>query len=276
MHHSSTIRARVAESGNVLSPQYAGRNMSQNDQDQNTNKRANCLLAAMSEADYALLSPHLETVSLEREKVLVEIGKPISHCYFPEGGIASIVALSEEGDRTEVGIFGSEGVSAIPFLLGSDRSTNETFIQVDGATALRIEVEKFRAALEHSASLKELMLHYVYTMTVQMSASVVSNARLQIEGRLARWLLMCRDRSDRDDIKLTHEFMAFMIGAQRSGVTLALHVLEGIGTIRSARGVVTILDRDKLVELAGDSYGEAEAEYRRLIGPFGNTLIRTL
>jgi len=125
------------------------------------------------------------------------------------------------------------------------------------------------AALDQSADLREVMLHYLHTMTVRMGSSVVANARLQIEGRLAHWLLMCCDRSDRDDIRLTHEFMAIMIAAQRSGLTLALYMLEGIGTIRSSRGEVTILDRDKLVELAGDSCGDAEAEYRRLIGPFG-------
>lgn len=243
--------------------------MPRSDSDKKSAQIANSLLAAMSDADYALLSPDLERVPLERTQVLVEPDKVITHCYFPESGIASIVALSADGDRTEVGIFGREGVSGISFLLGSDRTSNETFMQVGDAEGLRIGVDRFGAAMDKSATLREIMLHYVHCMTVQMSASVVSNARLQIEGRLARWLLMCCDRSDTDDLRLTHEFMAIMIGAQRSGVTLALHVLEGIGTIRSARGVVTIANRDKLVELAGDSYGEAEAEYRRLIGPFG-------
>lgn len=243
--------------------------MASNTSRKSAEKPANRLLRALSEADYGLLSPHLESVSLARNLVLVEPGELTTHCYFPEGGIVSIVAHSSDGDRTEVGIFGNEGVSGLSFLLGSDRTTNETFVQIDGATAVRISAARFRTALDESATLRELMLLYVHTMTVQISTSVVSNARLQIEGRLARWLLMCRDRTDRDDINITHEFMAIMIGAQRSSVTLALHVLEGIGTIRSARGVVTILDRDKLVELAGDSYGQAESEYRRLIGSFG-------
>jgi len=92
---------------------------------------------------------------------------------------------------------------------------------------------------------------------------------VRVEARLARWLLMCHDRIDGDEIALTHEFMGMMISADRSGVTVTLHILEGAGMIRSKRGRVIIRDRDKLEELAGDSYGVPEAEYRHLIGPIG-------
>jgi CRP-like cAMP-binding protein len=120
-----------------------------------------------------------------------------------------------------------------------------------------------------SVTLRELLLRYVQTLLIQTAQSAVANARYQIEARLARWLLMCHDRVEGDEIALTHEFMAMMIGAQRSGVTVALHILEGAAMIRSKRGRVIILDREKLEDLAGDSYGPAEAEYRRLIAPFG-------
>ena len=229
----------------------------------------NILLNALSEDDRALLTPHFERVLLEREMVLAAPDEPIAHVYFPEGGIASITSMSVEGDRTEVGIFGREGVSGASLLLGADQSPHETFIQVDHSHALRISSATFMKAVESSATLQRMMLRYVQTLFVQTSQSTVANARYQIEARLARWLLMCRDRYDGDEIPLTHEFMAIMVGAQRSGVTIALHVLEGAGMIRSARGRVTIVDRDKLEEIAGDSYGRAEAEYRRLIGPFG-------
>ena len=231
----------------------------------------NTLLSILSAGDRALLEPHLERLKLGREQVLIEPDKSIEHVYFPEGGIASITSNSAESGATEVGIFGREGMSATALLLGSDRSPHKTFIQVDGAHALRIDARRFVEAVEASATLRQTMLRYVQTLLVQTCQSAVANARYQIEARLARWLLMCHDRSDGDEVGLTHEFMAMMIGAQRSGVTVALHILEGSGMIRSKRGRVIIRDREKLEELAGDSYGPAEAEYRRLVAPFGRS-----
>nr|WP_274602218.1 helix-turn-helix domain-containing protein [Sphingomonas sp. CFBP 8760] len=102
---------------------------------------------------------------------------------------------------------------------------------------------------------------------------MATNATHRVEARLARWLLMCHDRIDGDEIALTHEFMSMMIGAERSKVTITLHVLEGTGLIRAERGRIVIRDRDKLEELAGDGYGIPEAEYRRLIGPIGRASV---
>ena len=234
------------------------------------NRSGNFLLTSLSDDDHARLKPHLERVKLERDQVLVVPNQTIEQVYFPEGGIASITATTEN-IVTEVGIFGCEGLSATALLLGTDRSPHETFIQVDGSHALRINADRFMTAVESSSTLRQIMLRYIQTLLIQTAQSAVANARYQIEARLARWLLMCHDRVKGDEIALTHEFMGMMIGAQRSGVTVSLHVLEGIGMIRAKRGRVTILDRDKLEELAGDSYGPAEAEYRRLIGPFQTT-----
>lgn len=234
----------------------------------NAKSIGNTLLAALSADDRALLEPHIEQVKLDREQVLVIPNQPITDVYFVTRGIASITANCENG-RTEVGIFGQDGVSATGMILGADRSPYETFIQVAPANALRIDADRFLAAMDRSRTLRETMLRYVQTLLIQMGQSTVANARYQIEARLARWLLMCHDRVDGDEIALTHEFMAIMIGAQRSGVTIALHILEGTGMIRSMRGRVIIWDREKLEDLAGDSYGPAEAEYRRLIGPLG-------
>jgi len=223
----------------------------------------------MHPEDLALLSPNLEKVTLARRQVLAVPGQPIEHVYFLEDGVASVVAASGDSTMTEVGIFGREGLSAISVLLGSDRSPHETFLQVDGTSALRIGADRFRAAIADSPRLKELLLRYVQTFLTQVAYSVASNAHSRIEVRLARWLLMCHDRIDGDEVHLTHEFMSMMVAAQRTGVTLTLHILEGAGIIQSQRARITILDRDKLEELAGDSYGQPEAEYRRLIGPIG-------
>ncbi|KQN94397.1 hypothetical protein ASE95_06115 [Sphingomonas sp. Leaf231] len=229
----------------------------------------NILLEALSPQDLELLKPHLVREELHRGKVLLERGQPIWSIWFPEGGVASIISETTDHGRTEVGIFGREGFAGTPALLGENTSPHEIFIQVDGPSALRIETSRFLAAVEESATLRRIMLRYVQTFLVQAAHSAVSNAHQRIEARLARWLLMCHDRHDGDEIPLTHEFMAMMIAAERSSVTMSLHVLEGAGMIRATRGLVRILDRQKLEDLTGEAYGQAEADYRRLIGPFG-------
>lgn len=229
----------------------------------------NFLLQAMEPGDFALLRPHLTRHDLEHGQVLVEANEPIEHVWFPESGVASIVAEMADTGATEVGIFGREGVSGVSAMLGSDTSPDKTFMQIDGSTGVRIGVAEMRAAMDQSGSLRALLMRYVQTTIVQIAHGAVSNAHHRMEARLARWLLMCRDRVDSDEIRLTHEFMAMMVGVQRSGVTVTLHILEGCGAIRSKRGRVIILDREKLEELAGDAYGAPEAEYRRLIGVFG-------
>jgi CRP-like cAMP-binding protein len=242
-------------------------NMSQSDQCFS----ANLLLAALPAADRDLLVPHLTRVPLARELMMVAPHTPIEHVYFPEDGVVSIVSVMPRSGRTEAGIFGREGVSATCLLLGSDRSPHETFVQVPGATALRIDTDRYLAAIRQSESLRTMLLRYVQTMLVQTAQSTATNASHRVEARLARWLLMCHDRIDGDEIALTHEFMSMMISADRSGVTVTLHILEGAGMIWSKRGRVIIRDREQLEDLAGDSYGVPEAEYRRLIGPLGKS-----
>jgi CRP-like cAMP-binding protein len=229
----------------------------------------NLLLNAMTADDLALLKPWLKRVELKTEQVLSGANALIEHVYFLEGGIASIVSIRRDSGRTEVGIFGCEGMSGTTLVMGVNRSPHETFMQVDGTTALRIDSDKLVEAMEASRSLTKLLLAYAHVLMVQTAACAVGNAHHQVEARLARWLLMCHDRVEGDEILLTHEFMAMMIGCQRSGVTVTLHVLEGMGAIRSKRGRVIVRSRDMLEDLAGDAYGEPEGEYRRLIAPFG-------
>jgi CRP-like cAMP-binding protein len=236
---------------------------------ENLSVTTNTLLNALSPADLDLLTPHFTRVSFEREKILVVANKPVEHVYFPENGLASIVATSSIGRRTEVGIFGRDGVSATHLLLGVDHSPHESFVQVAGTSALRIDVDRYLASVRQSESLRIMLLRFVQMFIIQGAQSTATNAHFRIESRLARWLLMCHDRIDGDEIALTHEFMSLMIAADRSGVTVTLHILEGAGIIRSKRGRVIILDREKLEDMAGDCYGVSENEYRALIGPLG-------
>ncbi|KAB7644918.1 Crp/Fnr family transcriptional regulator [Polymorphobacter fuscus] len=231
----------------------------------------NILLRLMADADLALLAPGFTRVVLEPRQVLVTANMPIDQVYFLESGVASVVSRLPEQGMTEIGIFGREGFSGSAVMLGARSSPHYTHMQVDGQTALRIDSDRLLAAAAASPSLQAHLLRYVQSFLVQTAHTAVSNAHHRMEARLARWLLMCHDRLDGDEIQITHEFMAMMIAAQRSGVTITLHFLEGAGMIRSQRGRVVIVDRARLEDISGEAYGQPEAEYRRLIGPFGRS-----
>lgn len=189
--------------------------------------------------------------------------------------IASIVSEQEEGDQVEVGLYGREGMSGSPVVLGAGQSPHSSFIQVDGGTAVRVASERLVEACDGSPTLRNLLLRYAHSLIVQAGLTAASNAHYALPERLARWLLMAHDRVEGDRINLTHEFMAMMLAVRRSGVTVTLHLLEGTSAIKATRGVILVSDRAKLEAIAADCYGLAEAEYRRLIGPFGKGAHRT-
>jgi len=228
----------------------------------------NCLLSAVDEAGYAAIAPHLEPVDLPKGAVLIEADKPFAYAHFFNSGIGSIVVSTADSRRVEAGIFGREGLSGFGCLLGVDECAQATMVQVQGE-GYRIKLEALRSACARSASLRETILRYVHVFITQTSFTALSNVNQSVEGRLARWLLMCHDRVTGDDIAITHEFVSIMLAVQRPSVTTALHVLEGYGFIKAKRGVITIVDRDALIDFADGTYGTPEAEYRRLIGPFG-------
>ena len=230
----------------------------------------NLLLRSLDDNIVQKLGKSFTRIDLHREKCFYRAGERIEKFYFPEGGIVSCV-VSNDGNRTEVAIIGKEGVTGLGALLGDEISRVETFVQVNGSTALEIGAYELREAMDEHPEFHSLIKRYAQYSLLQSTFSIVTISEHLLEGRLARWLLMCHDRVDGDDVRITHEFMAMMISAQRSGVTIALHSLEGAGMIRSKRGCVTIRDRAKLMELAGDTYGVPEAAYRELIAPFGKS-----
>lgn len=219
----------------------------------------NRLLASLSLDDFALVQPHLEAVPLEVRHHLFKADQKISHVTFPESGVASIVADTGEG-RFEVGMVGSEGLVGVPIVLSVDRSPHTCLVQATGE-AFRIGAGELQDAMDHSSTLRALLLRFVHTFIVQVSQTAYANAGYSLEERLARWLLMTHDRLERDDMPITHEFMGVMLGTRRPGVTLAVQMLEGVGAIRATRGHITLRDREKLEQLAGQSYGFAEKEY---------------
>jgi CRP-like cAMP-binding protein len=209
------------------------------------------------------LQPHLEPIELKLRDTLIEPNRPIEHVYFPEQGMASIINNSRDG-KVEVGIIGCEGMVGTPILLGVDRTPLECFVQMEGH-GLRMSAELLREMTDQIASLRYSLLRFVHVLSLQTAQTAFANANNTTESRLARWLLMCHDRVEGDDIPITHEFMAIMLGVRRAGVTVATHILEGNGLIRAKRGVVTVLDRGRLEDLADDAYGIPEAEYARLM-----------
>lgn len=225
---------------------------------------ANRILSRISAPDLALLSPYLKHIDLPLRKRLEIRNKPIDYVYFPESGFASVVA-NGAGRNIEVGLIGREGMTGLAVVMGTDRTPQETFIQNAGKGS-RILVSSFRQAIEKSRTLQSACLLYAHAFAVQTTYTAIANGRSKIEERLARWLLMARDRLDTDDLSLTHEFLSMMLGVRRPGVTIALQLLVQAGLIQVRRGIITIIDRDGLVDASGGAYGVPEAEFQRLFG----------
>jgi len=226
----------------------------------------NRLLRCMAAADYALLQPHLERVPLTVDATLATFGAPITTVCFPEGAIAGYLDVLGDGRRLAVGLVGHEGFMGWPLLMGSDRWQHEVVVRSENSTALRLPAGVLAEAVAVSPSLRALLLRFAGTFMIQMSRTIVSNLIHKVDQRAARWLLLYHDRVRGDEIVVTHAELGIMLGVRRASVTGALHMLEGAQVIRSLRGRVVVTDRAGLEAIAGESYGFAEAEYRRLIG----------
>jgi CRP-like cAMP-binding protein len=223
----------------------------------------NAILRYLSDVDRDLLRPSLQRIDLPVRSRLAEASRPIDAVYFLEAGVASITTSVRHEIPIEIGIVGREGVVNLPVLVGIDRSPSETYMQIRGA-GFRIEVERLREAMAQSPTLTQILLMFVHVYMVQTASTVLANGRASIPERLARWLLMARDRVDGEGIALTHEFLATMLGVNRPGVTTALQEFERRGFIDGGRGLITILDRSALETAANGYYGVAEAEFQRL------------
>jgi CRP-like cAMP-binding protein len=225
----------------------------------------NRLLSLLGPADLAAISPFLESVPLRVRQDLELPNGELGYAYFPEDGIISVVARMPGGGDIEVGIVGRDGMTGSAALLGDLKSTDRVFVQVAGH-AHRIPIDDLMTALTDNERLRAVLLLYIRAFGLQVSSTALANGRSTIEVRLARWLLLCRDRLETDALELTHEFLAVMLGVRRAGVTIALQTLEGRHLINARRGVVRIRDRPGLTSLAGGAYGVPEAEYERLLG----------
>ncbi len=224
----------------------------------------NHLLANLHPEDLHLLAPHLLEVQLDARQGLQRVNEPIRHIYFLESGLASAVAQAG-GAPIEVGLVGREGMTGLPVILGDDCSPLEVFVQISGF-AWRIDAQAMNRAMAHSLTLRAYLLRFAQAFMTQTALTALANGRSNVEPRLARWLLMAQDRLEGEEILITHEFLALILGVRRAGITVALHDLERAGLVHTQRGMIQVRDRAGLIRRAEGIYGAAESEYKRLIG----------
>jgi CRP-like cAMP-binding protein len=208
----------------------------------------NSLLAALPRKSYLRLLPGLEPVELVFGEVLYEAGDPIRDVYFPTQSLVSLLTLVEGHLALEVGMVGREGMVGVPLVLGADASPVRALVQGAGP-ALKMDAQRFRNELKASPPLQREVQRYIYAMMVQISQTAGCNRFHVVEARLARWLLMTRDRVRSGRFRMTHEFLSHMLGVRRVGVTEAASALQRRKLIEYSRGSITILD-DRGLEAA--------------------------
>jgi CRP-like cAMP-binding protein len=224
----------------------------------------NRILARLSAADFALLDPHLFSMEFHAGQELEACRRPKYVC-FPESGITSVVADGAGGQDIEVGMIGREGMTGLAIIMGTERSPQRSVVQVAGR-GWKLRSQDLVAALQKSASLHRRLLQYAHAFLILTGYTARVIGRNNIEERLARWLLMSRDRVDTDTLNVTHDVLLEVLGVRRSGVTMAIQQLQNAGLIRAVRGSISIVDREGLEEWSKGAYGAPEAEFNRLFG----------
>jgi CRP-like cAMP-binding protein len=234
-----------------------------------TPRLKNRLLASLSTEDFARLSTAMTTVELEKGRLLYEPGDPIETVYFPHDCVISLMTLMESGAAIESVTIGREGAFGLMTAIAPRQSMSRAIIQVAG-WASRLPASRLAEAAQRSPELLGLIDRHNDALFGHAIHSVACNALHSVEARFCRWLLSCRDRIDTDTVALTQEFLADMLGVQRTTVTAVAGALQAKGLIRYRRGVVDILDRQGLEAAACECYGAVRDHYERLLpSPFG-------
>lgn len=214
---------------------------------------SNALLLSLSDSDYKLLRPHLEYLELPDHRVLHEAGEKLEFAYFPNRGLISHVVEMEDGKTAEAGIIGKDGFTGIPVAVGLRRSPFQSIVQITG-DGFRVEAEALQDALEASPRLQLLLSRYAVVHGIQVAQTAACNRLHDLEQRLARWLLMAQDRVDSKLLPITHDFLATMLGTNRSSVSLAAGNLQRDKIIKYIHGAVEIVNRKKLEDRACECY----------------------
>ncbi|MGF9764847.1 Crp/Fnr family transcriptional regulator [Microvirga sp. 0TCS3.31] len=235
------------------------------------NHRANRLLAALEPDDFAAIEPHLHGVSLQQDQVLYEAGDPLRHAYFPHTTVVSLVAVLKDGRSAEMAVYGREGALGLVSAVTAVQSFGRYIVQASG-TASRIDLERLHEVIGQHPKVRQLVLRFTEAMMARVLQNVACNAVHSVEARACRWILSMHDRLDRDAVPLTHEFLADMLGVQRSTVSSITRSLQEAGFIKQGRGVITVTDRAGLIGASCECYGTVRSSFERLLPhTYGNT-----
>ncbi|HEX4522240.1 MAG TPA: Crp/Fnr family transcriptional regulator [Casimicrobiaceae bacterium] len=227
--------------------------------------KSNRLLAALPSRDRARLMSNCEQIDLAMGEVLGEPGSTIRHAYFPLASFISLITPADGNASLEVGMVGNEGMHGVTLALGVDSSPLHSLVQ-GGGPCLRMSATAFRLEQARSVALQKQLNRYLYVLTSQLAQSAVCARFHLIEARLARWLLMTRDRAQADCFHITHQFLAWMLGVRRVGVTNAAGELQRKKLISYVRGQVTVLNRSGLEQASCSCYRADKAVYDRFLG----------
>jgi CRP-like cAMP-binding protein len=225
---------------------------------------SNIILLSIVDSDYDSLRPDLEYIELPNHLVIHEAGQKLEFAYFPNRGLISLVVAMKDGKTAEAGVVGSEGFTGIPAAVGLSRSPLQTIVQISG-DGFRIAVGALQKTLESAPHLQLLLHRYAVLQGMQVAQTAGCNRLHGLEQRLARWLLMTQDRVDSECLPITHDFLATMLGTNRSSVSVAAGILQREKSIEYTHGSVTIVNRKKLEESACECYAVMR-EYNGQLG----------
>ena len=218
-----------------------------------SNASRNRLLLALPAGNLKRLMPELEQIHCQRGQVLMDADSPLDHIYFPESGVVSVVAVYADGTIIEMATIGREGCTGVQAVLGAKQSSVRLLVQIPGSAA-RMSRPAFARAMGSMPSFRSLMYAYLHAFLEQVLVSVACNGAHSLQERLARWLLMMRDRGDDDALRITQSLLAEMLGVQRPTITHAARELERAGLIERGRRQVTVVDRQGLTKASCECY----------------------
>ena len=226
--------------------------------------RVNRLLAALPEAEWNRWQPLLEPVDLPLGKVLYESGRTLSHLYFPTTAIVSLLYVLENGASAEIAVVGKEGIVGISLFMGGGSTPSRAVVQSAGH-GFRLSSQAGKDEFNRAGPVMHLLLRYTQALITQMAQTAVCNRHHTLDQQLCRWLLLSLDRLAGDELVMTQDLIANMLGVRRESVTEAALKLQKVGMIRYARGHVTVLNRAGLEERTCECYAVVKKEYDRLL-----------
>ena len=224
------------------------------------------MLAALPEAEWQRWLPELQSVDMPLGQVLYESGTTLSHVYFPTTSIVSLLYVMENGSSAEIAVVGNEGIVGISLFMGGGSTPSRAVVQSAGS-GLRLDAKTLKNEFDQNGPVLHLLLRYTQALITQMAQTAVCNRHHSLDQQLCRWLLLSLDRLQGEELVMTQELIANMLGVRREGVTEAALNLQRAGLIRYARGRISVLDRATLERRTCECYAVVKREYDRLLPP---------